>query len=73
MASGRKCFAGGGRKGTTPPPNSIGAAEIYKRLKAEGILVRYFDHPRLHDKLRISIGTKEQNQVLLENLRHLCR
>ena len=58
---------------STPPPNSIGAAEIYKRLKAEGILVRYFDHPRLHDKLRISIGTKEQNQVLLENLRHLCR
>ena len=54
----------------TPPSDGIGAEDIYKRLKAKNILVRYFNHPRLNDKLRISVGTEEQNQVLLENLEH---
>lgn len=54
---------------TTPPSASIGAEAIYKTLKTENILVRYFDHPRLNDKLRISIGTEKQNQILLKNLR----
>ena len=58
---------------STPPNDSMGAEAIYTRLKAENILVRYFNHPRLDDKLRISIGTEEQNQILLEHLRHLGR
>jgi histidinol-phosphate aminotransferase len=58
---------------STPPSDSIGAEAIYTRLKAENILVRYFNHPRLDDKLRISIGTEEQNQVLLNHLRRLVR
>ena len=49
----------------TPPSNSAGAASIYQQLKAANILVRYFDHPRLNDKLRISVGTAEQNRKLL--------
>ena len=44
------------------------AAEIYARLKADGVLVRYFDTPALADKLRITIGTEEQNQRLLHLL-----
>lgn len=41
------------------------AKEMYLALKRQGILVRYFDKPGLTDKLRISIGTKEENDALL--------
>jgi histidinol-phosphate aminotransferase len=44
------------------------AAEIYRELKAKRILVRYFDKPGLADKLRITIGTAEQNDALLAAL-----
>lgn len=44
------------------------AASIYQRLKDDGILVRYFDQDRLRDKLRITIGTFEENQSLLKSL-----
>ncbi len=44
------------------------ARSLYEHLKQQGILVRYFDQPRLRDKLRISIGTPEQNEKLLETL-----
>jgi histidinol-phosphate aminotransferase len=57
---------------TTPPSNGVSAAHIYQQLKDANILVRYFDHPRLQDKLRISIGTAEQNQRLLECLQRIC-
>ncbi|MDT8429133.1 MAG: aminotransferase class I/II-fold pyridoxal phosphate-dependent enzyme, partial [Pseudomonadales bacterium] len=35
------------------------AASLYERLKAAGILIRYFNQPGLRDKLRISIGTAQ--------------
>jgi histidinol-phosphate aminotransferase len=38
------------------------------RLKDNGILVRYFDQPRLRDKLRITIGTHDENTRLLQQL-----
>ncbi|MEM9414937.1 MAG: histidinol-phosphate transaminase [Planctomycetota bacterium] len=44
------------------------ASTLYAQLKDRGILVRYFDQPRLDDKLRITIGTPEQNNALLEAL-----
>jgi histidinol-phosphate aminotransferase len=44
------------------------AAAIYRALKARGILVRFFDKPDLDDKLRITIGTREQNDALLSAL-----
>ena len=44
------------------------AAEIYGSLKAKGILVRFFDKPGLDDKLRITIGTAEQDDALLAAL-----
>jgi histidinol-phosphate aminotransferase len=47
------------------------AEEIYVALKQRGILVRYFKQPSLEDKLRITIGTNEQNQILVEQLIHL--
>jgi histidinol-phosphate aminotransferase len=53
----------------TPPKG--GAEEIYLALKQRGILVRYFKQPGLDHKLRITVGTEEQNQILLEALIHL--
>lgn len=44
------------------------AREFYQRLKDDGILVRYFDQPRLRDKLRITIGTPEENKCLLARI-----
>ncbi|MDP1931384.1 MAG: histidinol-phosphate transaminase [Gammaproteobacteria bacterium] len=44
------------------------AREFYQRLKDDGILIRYFDQPRLRDKLRITIGTFDENQKLLQHL-----
>jgi histidinol-phosphate aminotransferase len=48
-------------------PGGDGAA-IYRALKGKGILVRYFDKPGLTDKLRITIGTAEENDQLLAAL-----
>lgn len=50
-------------------PQGLGDAEqVYQRLKESGILVRYFNEPRLHDKLRITVGTGDDNLRLLETL-----
>jgi histidinol-phosphate aminotransferase len=53
---------------TSPKGN---AGDIYLALKECGILVRYFKQPGLDDKLRITVGTDEQNQILIEALLHL--
>jgi histidinol-phosphate aminotransferase len=49
----------------TPQDN---AEFIYLALKERGILVRYFKEPGLEDKLRISVGTDEENQALIDAL-----
>jgi histidinol-phosphate aminotransferase len=49
-------------------PKDTQAVDIYRALKAKGILVRFFDKTGLDDKLRITIGTKEQNDTLLAAL-----
>jgi histidinol-phosphate aminotransferase len=53
----------------TPPEGN--AESLYLALKEQGILVRYFKQPRLEDKLRITVGTDEQNQTLMEALINL--
>lgn len=54
---------------TVPPPHR--AQALYEGLKRKGILVRWFAQPRLDDKLRITIGTQEQNTRLLTALKEL--
>jgi len=56
---------------TLPQQSKITAESLYLALKQEGILVRYFDHERMHDKLRITVGTDAENTVLLEHLTKL--
>ena len=43
----------------------IAGADLYAALKERGILVRYFDSPRLQPYVRITIGTREQMDQLL--------
>ncbi len=50
----------------TPPQGN--AEDLFLQLKAQGILVRYFKQLGLEDKLRITVGTEEQNQTLLQTL-----
>lgn len=45
------------------PPGD--AKTIYQLLKRYKILIRYFDEPGLDDKLRITVGTPEQNRRLV--------
>ena len=45
-----------------------GAADIYNRLVEDNIYVRYFDLPGLDDKLRITVGSEDQNDKLLDAL-----
>lgn len=54
----------------TPPDNR--AAAIYQSLKQQNILVRYFNLPELNDKLRITVGTEEQNQKLLQAIAQIA-
>lgn len=44
---------------------------LYQKLKARGILVRHFDKPRIADYNRITIGTAEQMQTLVQTIREI--
>ncbi len=52
---------------------NINAAEIYEKLAQRNIFVRYFIYPGLEDKLRITIGTPEQNDKLLSALKEILQ
>jgi len=54
-------------KGVSP----LQAARIQEQLAQRNIFVRYWNAPRISDKLRISVGTKEQNEKLLAALREI--
>jgi histidinol-phosphate aminotransferase len=45
--------------------------EAYSGLKRQGILVRYFDKPGLNDKIRITVGTSQENNALLGGIKAL--
>ena len=49
------------------------ATQIWQGLADRGVLVRTFDRPGpLEGCLRITVGTPEENQLLIEALRELC-
>ena len=43
----------------------MAGGELYRRLKARGILVRHFSDEKLEDWVRITIGTPLQMEALL--------
>ena len=48
-----------------------GAEVLYRKLKEKGILVRWFDKPRLRDYLRITVGSPAQMAALLGAIREI--
>ncbi len=51
---------------------SVNAIYIFEELKKRGIYVRHFSKPeRIADYLRISIGTDEEMQTLIKNLKEI--
>lgn len=51
----------------------MGAEHLYKKLKEDGVLVRYFNSSRLSNYVRITIGTAEENNRLLHLIRQLSK
>lgn len=52
-------------------PNGIAAEMLYRRLKENGVLIRWFDAERIRDYVRITIGTMGQMKVLVEKTAQL--
>ena len=44
---------------------TVPAKELFDALRAEGIIVRYFNKPRIDNYLRISIGTDEEMDAMI--------
>lgn len=51
----------------------ISGAEIYRRLRENGILVRHFDKPRISDYNRITVGSIEEMRELVSVLERVTR
>ncbi|MEL7358070.1 MAG: histidinol-phosphate transaminase [Cyanobacteria bacterium J06560_6] len=47
------------------------AQRLYKGLKEQNIMIRYFDQPGLADKLRITVGTPVQNARMVKVISEL--
>jgi histidinol-phosphate aminotransferase len=47
------------------------AAKLHVDLKASGILVRHFNQPRIENWLRITVGTSEQLEHLIKELKRM--
>lgn len=52
-------------------PKGVTAREYYQKLKAMGVLIRYFDLPRISDYVRITIGSREELDILLKCTKQL--
>ncbi len=49
----------------------LSGKELYQGLRERGVLVRYFDKPRISDYVRITIGTHEQMDSLLKAFKEM--
>ncbi len=47
------------------------AKDIFEGAKANKIVVRYFDKPRISNHLRVTIGTREEMEVFLQYLKSI--
>ncbi len=51
----------------------IYAGDLYKQLKENGVLVRYFSKDRIDNYLRVTIGTNEEMETFIEKLEKLLQ
>ena len=51
----------------------ISGKELYLELKSRGILVRYLGIKEIENYVRITIGTKEQMSVLIDNIKEILK
>ena len=51
--------------------NKIDGETLYNSLRKRNILVRHFKDERIKDYLRITIGTKEEMDILIKNLKEI--
>ena len=51
--------------------NKLKGEYIYKKLKEKGVLVRYFGSERIEDYMRVTIGTNEEMEVFVENIKEI--
>ena len=49
----------------------ISGGALYTKLRERSVLIRHFDKERIKDWNRITIGTKEQMDILLKNVREI--
>jgi histidinol-phosphate aminotransferase len=49
----------------------VPGGELYRKLKERGVLVRWFDSDRIRDFTRITVGTREQMDILLDGVRNI--
>lgn len=52
-------------------PDGEDARALQLGLRQQGILVRHFDLPELGDRLRVTVGTAQENDALLAGLKQL--
>jgi len=53
--------------------HDIGGEDLYLSLKDRGILIRHFSKERISDYNRITIGTREEMQILIETIREILK
>ena len=51
-------------------PDVDGGA-LYKKLKERGVLIRHFSKERIRNYNRITVGTRDQLDILLKNIREI--
>ena len=49
----------------------VSGSEIFRKLRERGVIVRHFDKPKISEYNRITIGSREQMDILLSNLREI--
>ena len=49
---------------------NINAKDLFEYLRDQGIIVRYFDKPRINDRLRITVGTDEETDKLIAAIKN---
>lgn len=51
----------------------IGGEALYRELKNRGVLIRHFSRERIRDYNRITIGTREQMEILTETIAEILK